>query len=614
MCGIVGYLGGRQAYPILIKGLTRLEYRGYDSAGVALIGEDGSLSVYKTKGKVKDLERICAGKDLTGTAGIAHTRWATHGEPSDVNSHPHYSENHNLALIHNGIIENYQALKTELTRQGYHFQSQTDTEVVIQLIQYMMDSRKVSWEAAVPLALNHVVGAYALVIMDKDEPDKMIAARKGSPLLIGVGENEYFVASDASPIIEYTNKVVYLGEEQIAVIQRGKELRITDLKSVEQTPEVQRLEMSLSEIEKGGFPHFMLKEIFEQPRTLRASMTGRLHPELGTVKLSGVIDNRERLLQADRFVICACGTSWHAGLIGKYLIEELTRKPVEVEYSSEFRYRKPVLFPSDVVIAISQSGETADTLAAVKLAREAGAFLFGICNVVGSSIARATDTGCYTHIGPEIGVASTKAFTAQVTTLFLIALSLAEELGTVTDARRVQLVSELQRIPDKISKILEHDRQIADLAKVFTYARNCLYLGRGYNYPVALEGALKLKEISYIHAEGYPAAEMKHGPIALIDEEMPVVVIAPRRGNYDKILSNIQEVKARKGRIISVVTEGDKDVKALSDWSFEIPDTEECFEPILSIIPLQLLAYHIAIAKGRDVDQPRNLAKSVTVE
>ena len=614
MCGIVGYVGSRQAYPILVKGLTRLEYRGYDSAGVALIGSGGDLSVYKTKGKVKDLERLCSGKDVSGTCGIAHTRWATHGEPSDVNSHPHYSENHNLALIHNGIIENYQALKTELTRQGYHFQSQTDTEVVIQLVQYMMDSHRVSWEEAVPLALKNVVGAYALVIMDKDEPDKMIAARKGSPLIIGVGEDEYFVASDASPIIEYTNKVVYLGEEQIAFIQRGKELRITDLGSVAQTPEVKELEMSLSEIEKGGFPHFMLKEIFEQPRTLRASMNGRLHPELGTVKLSGVIDNRERLLGAERFVICACGTSWHAGLIGKYIFEELTRKPVEVEYSSEFRYRKPVLFPSDVVIAISQSGETADTLAAVNLAREAGAFLFGICNVVGSSIARATDTGCYTHIGPEIGVASTKAFTAQVTTLFLIALSLAEQLGTVTDERRAQLVSELQRIPDKIAKILEHDRQIADLAKVFTYAHNCLYLGRGYNYPVALEGALKLKEISYIHAEGYPAAEMKHGPIALIDEEMPVVVIAPRRGNYDKILSNIQEVKARKGRIISVITEGDRDVKALSDWYFEIPDTEECFEPILSIIPLQLLAYHIAIAKGRDVDQPRNLAKSVTVE
>ena len=614
MCGIVGYVGGRQAYPILVKGLTRLEYRGYDSAGVALIGNGGALSVYKTKGKVKDLERLCEGKDVSGTSGIAHTRWATHGEPSDVNSHPHYSENHNLALIHNGIIENYQALKTELTRQGYHFQSQTDTEVVIQLIQYMMDSRKVGWEEAVPMALNHVIGAYALVIMDKDEPDKMIAARKGSPLIIGMGEDEYFVASDASPIIEYTHKVVYLGEEQIAFIQRGKELRVTDLRSVAQTPEVKELEMSLSEIEKGGFPHFMLKEIFEQPRTLRASMTGRLHPELGTVKLSGVIDNRERLLQADRFVICACGTSWHAGLIGKYIIEELTRKPVEVEYSSEFRYRKPVLFPSDVVIAISQSGETADTLAAVNLAREAGAFLFGICNVVGSSIARATDTGCYTHIGPEIGVASTKAFTAQVATLFLIGLSLAEQLGTVSDERRARLVSELQRIPDKIAKILEHDKQISDLAKVFTYAHNCLYLGRGYNYPVALEGALKLKEISYIHAEGYPAAEMKHGPIALIDEEMPVVVIAPRRGNYDKILSNIQEVKARKGRIISVITEGDKDVKALSDWYFEIPDTEECFEPLLSIIPLQLLAYHIAIAKGRNVDQPRNLAKSVTVE
>ena len=598
MCGIVGYVGGRQAYPILVKGLTRLEYRGYDSAGVALVNDNGDLVVYKTKGKVKDLERTAEGKDVSGTVGIAHTRWATHGEPSDVNSHPHYSENHELALIHNGIIENYQALKTELTRKGYHFRSQTDTEVVIQLIQYMMDSLGVSFDEAVPLALNNVVGAYALVIMDKREPDKIIAARKGSPLLIGVGENEYFVGSDASPIIEYTNKVVYLGEEQIAYIQRGQDLRITDLKSVEQAPQVRELEMNLSEIEKGGFPHFMLKEIFEQPRTLRASMQGRLHPELGEVKLSGVIDNRERLLNAKRIVICACGTSWHAGLIGKYMIEELTRKPVEVEYASEFRYRRPVIFPSDVVIAISQSGETADTLAAVNLARKAGAFLFGICNVVGSSIARATDTGCYTHIGPEIGVASTKAFTAQVTTLFLLALSLAEQLGTVSGERQAALVRELQDIPDKIAKILEHDAQIAALAKVFTYSHNFLYLGRGYNYPVALEGALKLKEISYIHAEGYPAAEMKHGPIALIDEEMPVVVI----------------VKARKGRIISVITEGDTDVKALSDWYFEIPDTEECFEPILSIIPLQLLAYHIAIAKGRDVDQPRNLAKSVTVE
>lgn len=614
MCGIVGYVGGRQAYPILIKGLTRLEYRGYDSAGVALINDNGQLVIYKTKGKVKDLERVASGKDVSGTIGIAHTRWATHGEPSDVNAHPHYSENHNLAIIHNGIIENYLSLRTELERKGYHFVSQTDTEVVIQLVQYMMDSHGISVEEAVPLALRNVIGAYAIVIINKNEPDRMIAARKGSPLVIGVGEDEYFVGSDASPIIEFTNKVVYLDEGQIAYIQRGKDLRITDLKSVEQTPVVRELEMSLSEIEKGGYPHFMLKEIFEQPRTLRASMQGRLHPELGTVKLSGIIDNRERILGAKRFVICACGTSWHAGLIGKYIIEELTRIPVDVEYASEFRYRKPVIFPTDVVIAISQSGETADTLAAIKQAKDAGAFLFGICNVVGSSIARETDTGCYTHIGPEIGVASTKAFTAQVTTLFLIALSIAEQLGTVSDERRAQLVNELQTIPDKIAKILEHDGEIAELAKVFTYVRNFLYLGRGYNYPVALEGALKLKEISYIHAEGYPAAEMKHGPIALIDDEMPVVVIAPKRGHYDKILSNIQEIKARKGKIISIVTEGDKDVRSISDWCFEIPDTEECFVPILSVIPLQLLAYHIAIAKGRDVDQPRNLAKSVTVE
>jgi len=614
MCGIVGYVGGRQAYPILIKGLTRLEYRGYDSAGVALINDNSNLVIYKTKGKVKDLEALTADKDISGTVGIAHTRWATHGEPSDCNAHPHFSENHSLALIHNGIIENYLALKTGLTRLGYHFTSQTDTEVVVQLIQYIMDSHHISLEEAVPLALRNVVGAYALVIINKAEPDRMIAARKGSPLVIGVGEDEYFIGSDASPIIEYTNKVVYLGEEQIAYIRRGKELKITDLSKVEQTPVVRQLEMSLSEIEKGGFPHFMLKEIFEQPRTLRASMKGRLHPELGTVKLSGIIDHRDKLLGAKRFVICACGTSWHAGLIGKYIIEELTRIPVEVEYASEFRYRKPVIRPDDVVIAISQSGETADTLAAIQLARESGAFLFGICNVVGSSIARATDTGCYTHIGPEIGVASTKAFTAQVTTLFLMALSIAEQLGTVSDERRIELVGELQTIPDKIAKILEHDAEIAELAKIFTYVRNFLYLGRGYNYPVALEGALKLKEISYIHAEGYPAAEMKHGPIALIDEEMPVVVIAPKRGRYDKILSNIQEIKARRGKIISIVTEGDVDVRGISDYCFEIPDTDECFVPILSVVPLQLLAYHIAIAKGRDVDQPRNLAKSVTVE
>lgn len=613
MCGIVGYVGGRQAYPILIKGLTRLEYRGYDSAGAALINDDGQLVIYKTKGKVKDLEKVAEGKDVSGTTGIAHTRWATHGEPSDVNAHPHYSESHNLAIVHNGIIENYLSLKTELERHGYHFASQTDTEVLIQLVQYMMDSHGISVEEAVPLALRNVIGAYAIVIINKNEPGRMIAARKGSPLVIGVGDDEYFVGSDATPIIEFTNKVVYLEEEQIAYIERS-DLRITDLRSVEQTPVVRELQMSLSEIEKGGFPHFMLKEIFEQPRTLRASMQGRLHPELGTVKLSGIIDNRERILGAKRFVICACGTSWHAGLIGKYIIEELTRIPVDVEYASEFRYRKPVISPTDVVIAISQSGETADTLAAIKLAKESGAFLFGICNVVGSSIARETNTGCYTHIGPEIGVASTKAFTAQVTTLFLIALSIAEQLGTVSDERRAYLVSELQTIPHKISKILEHDSEIAELAKVFTYVRNFLYLGRGYNYPVALEGALKLKEISYIHAEGYPAAEMKHGPIALIDDEMPVVVIASKRGHYDKILSNIQEIKARKGKIISIVTEGDTDVRNISDWCFEIPDTEECFVPILSVVPLQLLAYHVAIAKGRDVDQPRNLAKSVTVE
>jgi len=614
MCGIVGYLGGRQAYPILIKGLTRLEYRGYDSAGVALINDSSDLVIYKTKGKVKDLEALASDKDVSGSVGIAHTRWATHGEPSDVNAHPHCSENHNLAVIHNGIIENYLSLKEELQRHGYHFRSETDTEVVIQHIQYIMDSHNIPLEQAVPLALKNVVGAYALVIIDKNHPDRMIAARKGSPLLIGVGENEFFVGSDASPIIEYTKNVVYLDEGQVAFLEKDKDIRITNLNDVEITPVVHQLELSLSEIEKGGFPHFMLKEIFEQPRALKASMQGRLHPELGRVKLSGIIDNKERILNAKRFVICACGTSWHAGLIGKYIIEELTRIPVEVEYSSEFRYRKPVIFPSDVVIAISQSGETADTLAAVNLAKETGAFLFGICNVVGSSIARATNTGCYTHIGPEIGVASTKAFTAQVTTLLLIAMSIAEQLGTISDERRVEIVKELKLIPDKISKILEHDKDIAQLAKTFTYAHNFLYLGRGYNYPVALEGALKLKEISYIHAEGYPAAEMKHGPIALIDEEMPVVVIAPKRGNYDKILSNIQEIKARKGRVISIVTEGDTDVRKLSNYAFDIPDTLECLTPILSVIPLQLLAYHIAIEKGRDVDQPRNLAKSVTVE
>ena len=614
MCGIVGYIGKREAYPILIKGLSRLEYRGYDSAGVALINNSGELVIYKTKGKVADLDRSVQGKDLSGTVGIAHTRWATHGEPNDVNAHPHFSESGNLALIHNGIIENFRSLKTELQNQGYHFKSETDTEVVIQLIQYIMDSHSITLEEAVPLALNSVIGAYAIVIVDKEHPDRMIAARKGSPLIIGVGDDEFLVGSDATPIVEYTDRVVYLGEEQIAFIERGKELKITDLRSIEQTPVIKKLELNLSQIEKGGFPHFMLKEIHEQPDTCRTVMNGRLHPDLGLVKLSGVIDHKERLLKARRIIICACGTSWHAGLIGKYLIEDLTRIPVEVEYSSEFRYRNPVIYPDDVVIAISQSGETADTLAAMQLAKASGAFLFGICNVVGSSIARAADTGCYTHAGPEIGVASTKAFTAQVETLLLLALSIGQEKGTVSEEYRLRIIRELQTIPDKIARILKHNRQISEIAKTFTYAHNFIYLGRGYNYPVALEGALKLKEISYIHAEGYPAAEMKHGPIALIDEEMPVVAIAPRCGNYDKILSNIQEVKARKGRVISIVTEGDKDVRALSDLFFEIPATEECLVPLLSVIPLQLLAYHVAIAKGRDVDQPRNLAKSVTVE
>ena len=614
MCGIVGYVGKREAYPILIKGLSRLEYRGYDSAGVALINDDGNLVIYKTKGKVADLEHSVEGKNLSGNIGIAHTRWATHGEPNDVNAHPHFSESGNLALIHNGIIENYRSLKKELQNQGYHFKSETDTEVVIQLIQFIMDSHGITLEEAVPLALNSVIGAYAIVIVDKTQPDRMIAARKGSPLIIGVGDDEFLIGSDATPIVEYTDKVVYLGEEQIAFIERGKELKITDLRSIEQTPVIKKLELNLSQIEKGGFAHFMLKEIHEQPDTCRTVMNGRLHPDLGIVKLSGVIDHKKRLLSARRIIICACGTSWHAALIGKYMIEELTRIPVEVEYSSEFRYRNPVIYPDDVVIAISQSGETADTLAAMQLAKASGAFLFGICNVVGSSIARAADTGCYTHAGPEIGVASTKAFTAQVETLLLLALNLAQEKGTVTDEQREKIIAELPNIPAKIEKILKHDKQISELAKTFTYAHNFIYLGRGYNYPIALEGALKLKEISYIHAEGYPAAEMKHGPIALIDEEMPVVVIAPKRGHYDKILSNIQEVKARKGRVISIVTEGDKDVKAISDYSFEIPDTEECLVPLLSVIPLQLLAYHIAIAKGRDVDQPRNLAKSVTVE
>ena len=607
-------MGSREAYPILIKGLHRLEYRGYDSAGIALINNKLDLSVYKTKGKVEDLENYVADKDVSGTIGIAHTRWATHGEPNSHNAHPHYSQSGRLALIHNGIIENYKVLKEELVSKGYTFSSDTDTEVLIQLIEYMQMSHNSTLFEAVQLALKNVIGAYAIAIIDKSNPNQLIAARKGSPLIIGVGDKEFLIGSDATPIVEYTKKVIYLEEEQIAVMRRNGELAITDLSNVEQTPIIQTLKMNLDQLEKANFPHFMLKEIFEQPEALRTSMLGRLNMNKKIVKLSGIIDHKDKFLKAKRIIICACGTSWHAGLIGKYIIEELTRIPVEVEYSSEFRYRNPVITKDDIVIAISQSGETADTLAAIKLAKENGAFVYGICNVVGSSIARAADTGSYLHVGPEIGVASTKAFTAQVTTLTLIALNIAEEKKTISKERTAELVEELQLIPDKINETLQLNTRIKLYSQIFTYARNFIYLGRGFNYPVALEGALKLKEISYIHAEGYPAAEMKHGPIALIDEEMPVVVIAPKRGMYEKVLSNIQEVKARKGKIISIVTKGDTAVKELSDFCLEIPDTEECFVPILSVVPLQLLSYHIAIAKGRNVDQPRNLAKSVTVE
>ena len=614
MCGIIGYIGPKEACPILLKGLHRLEYRGYDSAGVALINNNTNLSVYKSKGKVADLENYIADKDITGTIGVAHTRWATHGEPNTANAHPHYSQSGNLALIHNGIIENYKPLKHELMNHGRTFQSETDTEVLIQFIEYIKEEQGCDLFTAVQHALKNVIGAYAIVVIDKYNPNRLIAARKGSPLVIGVGEKEFYIGSDATPIIEYTNRVIYLGEEEIAQMTREGDLQIVNLENVEQTPLVKTLEMSLNDIEKGGFPHYMLKEIFEQPDALLNSMKGRLNIEEKDVLLSSIINHREEILKAERVIICACGTSWHAGLIGKYIIEELTRMPVEVEYSSEFRYRNPVITDKDIVIAISQSGETADTLAAIQLAKEKGAFLYGICNVVGSSIPRATDTGSYLHIGPEIGVASTKAFTAQVTTLMLIAMAIAKEKQTISKEYYHQLIEELQTIPGKIRKTLELNDKVAEYSKIFTYARNFIYLGRGYNYPIALEGALKLKEISYIHAEGYPSAEMKHGPIALIDEEMPVVVIAPSQGKYEKILSNVQEIKARKGKIISVITEGDTAIKELSDIYFEIPATMDCFTPLLTIVPLQLISYYIAVAKGRDVDQPRNLAKSVTVE
>ncbi len=634
MCGIVGYLGNGQAYPALIKGLKRLEYRGYDSAGVALISEDGSLNVYKAKGKVADLEAYCADKDLSGSVGIAHTRWATHGEPSSVNAHPHYSSSKNLAIIHNGIIENYAAIKKNLIAKGVEFKSDTDTEVLVQLIEYIQITKKLDLLTAVQVALRQVIGAYAIALLDKNEPNQIIAARKQSPLVVGIGkEGEFYLGSDATPIIEYTDKVVYLEDGNIAIMRLGEELQVTNIQNVKLNPEIQTVDMDLGQIEKGGFPHFMLKEIFEQPECLRNCMRGRVvnrtvetrvmtdgdeattkkETEMGVV-LSSITDHRQQLLNAKRFIIVACGTSWHAGLIGKQMIENYCRVPVEVEYASEFRYRNPVVTSDDVVIAISQSGETADTLAAIKLAKEKGAFIYGICNSIGSSIARETDTGTYIHVGPEIGVASTKAFTGQVTVLTLLALAIGNEKGTISADDYQNITEQLWNIPEKMKEVLKLNNKIADLSRTFTYARNFIYLGRGFQYPVALEGALKLKEISYIHAEGYPAAEMKHGPIALIDSDMPVVVIATHNFMYEKVLSNIQEVKARNGRVIAIVSKGDETISKIADEVIELPETLECLEPLLATIPLQLLAYHVAVCKGKDVDQPRNLAKSVTVE
>lgn len=615
MCGIVGYLGTqREAYPILIKGLKRLEYRGYDSAGVALINESNTLSVFKAKGKVSDLENFCSEKDITGSIGIAHTRWATHGEPSSMNAHPHYSQSNNLAIIHNGIIENYAEIKHNLQDKGVKFRSETDTEVLVQLIEYIQIKKDLDLLTAVQVALHQVIGAYAIAILDKRHPDTIIAARKQSPLVVGIGENEFFLGSDASPIIEYTDQVVYLDDENIAVMKLGEPLKVVSVLNEKLSPEIKTVDIELGQIEKGGYPHFMLKEIFEQPSCLTNCMRGRVNIEHTNVTLSALIDYREQLLNAKRIIIVACGTSWHAGLIGKQTIETFCRVPVDVEYASEFRYRNPVVSKDDVVIAISQSGETADTLAAVELAKSKGAFIYGICNAIGSSIARTTDTGTYIHVGPEIGVASTKAFTGQVTVLTMFALAFGHMKGSLKRDEYVKIVEALSDIPSKIEEVLKVNNQVADLARIFTYARNFLYLGRGFTYPVALEGALKLKEISYIHAEGYPAAEMKHGPIALIDSDMPVVTIATHNVMYEKVRSNIQEIKARQGYVIALVSKGDTTVSKIADAIIELPDTLECLEPLVATIPLQLLAYHIAVCKGKDVDQPRNLAKSVTVE
>ncbi len=612
MCGIVGYLGDKDAYPILIKGLRRLEYRGYDSAGVAMI--NSSLNVFKCKGKVSDLESHAKGKNTEGNIGIGHTRWATHGEPNDINAHPHHSQSRDLVIIHNGIIENYAPIKEGLKKRGHTFTSDTDTEVLIHLIEEIRDKEGVRLGEAVRQALNQVVGAYAIVILDKNNPNELICAKKGSPLVIGIGKDEFFVASDATPIVEYTKNVVYLEDEDMAYIERGKELKIKTIKDKPKTPYVHELEMEIEALEKGGFEHFMLKEIYEQPRSVRDSMRGRLNLEAGVVTLGGILEYEQKFLNAKRIIFAACGTSWHAGLVGEYLFEDLARIPVEVEYASEFRYRNPIIYEDDVIIAISQSGETADTLAAIELAKSKGATIIGVCNVVGSTIPRATHAGSYTHAGPEIGVASTKAFTAQVTVLTLMALRIGYRKGTIPSSRYHQLLSELSTIPEKIEKVLKLNDSIKKLALKFKDSTNALYLGRGYTFPVALEGALKLKEISYIHAEGYPAAEMKHGPIALIDENMPVFVIATKGANYEKVVSNIQEVKARKGKVVAIVTEGDEIVKGLADHIIEIPETDECLVPLVSVVPLQLLSYHIAVMRGCNVDQPRNLAKSVTVE
>ena len=614
MCGIVGYIGKKEAYPILIKGLRRLEYRGYDSAGVALINDDGELNVYKTKGKVDNLTEYCSDKDVSGCVGIAHTRWATHGEPSSRNAHPHYSQSHNLAIIHNGIIENYADIKQKLIDKGIEFKSDTDTEVLVQLVEYIMVKKNLGLLEAVQVALYQVIGAYAIAIIDKRNPYQIVAARKQSPLVVGIGDGEFFLGSDASPIIEYTDKVVYLEDGNIAVIRLGEELKVVSILGQEQELAVKKVDIDLGQIEKGGYPHFMLKEIFEQPECLTNCMRGRINVEGNHVTLSALIDYRRQLLQAKRIVIVACGTSWHAGLIGKQVIETLCRVPVEVEYASEFRYRNPVVGKDDVVIAISQSGETADTLAAIQLAKEKGAFIYGICNAIGSSIPRATDTGTYIHVGPEIGVASTKAFTGQVTALTMFALALGDAKGTISRSDYLRVTKGLSEIPKVITEVLKTNEKVADLARTFTYAHNFLYLGRGFSYPVALEGALKLKEISYIHAEGYPAAEMKHGPIALIDSDMPVVVIATHNAMYEKVLSNIQEIKARQGRVIALVSKGDDTISKIADEIIELPDVLECLEPLVATIPLQLLAYHVAVCKGKNVDQPRNLAKSVTVE